>query len=48
MARNYVKVRSRNMSDKSSAYAELIGNNSEKDITKDVAQFDDIFRTFHK
>ena len=36
----------RNMSDKSSAYAALIGNISEKDRAKDVEQFDDILRTF--
>ena len=36
----------RNMSDKSSAYAALISNISEKDGAKDVEQFDDILRTF--
>ena len=36
----------RNMSDKSSAYAALISNISEKDRAKDVEQFDDILRTF--
>ena len=36
----------RNTSDKSSAYAALISNISEKDRAKDVEQFDDIFRTF--
>ena len=34
------------MSDKSSAYAALISNISEKDRAKDVEQFDDILRTF--
>ena len=36
----------RNMSDKSSAYAALVSNISEKDRAKDVEQFDDILRTF--
>ena len=36
----------RNMSDKSSSYAALISNISEKDRAKDVEQFDDILRTF--
>ena len=36
----------RNMSDKSSAYAALISNISEKDRAMDVEQFDDILRTF--
>ena len=36
----------RNMSDKSSAYAALSSNISEKDRAQDVEQFDDILRTF--
>ena len=36
----------RSMSDKSSAYAGLISNISEKDRAKEVEQFDDILRTF--
>ena len=36
----------RNMSDKSSTYAALMSNISEKDRAKDVEQFDDILRTF--
>ena len=36
----------RNTSDKSSAYAALISNITERDRAKDVEQFDDILRTF--
>ena len=36
----------RNMSVKSSSYAALISNISEKDRAQDVEQFDDILRTF--
>ena len=36
----------RNMSDKNSAYAELISHISEKDRAKDVEQSDDVLRTF--
>ena len=36
----------RNMSDKSSAYAALVSNISEKERAKAVEQFDDILRTF--
>ena len=36
----------RNTSDRSSAYAALISNISERDRAKDVEQFDDILRTF--
>ena len=36
----------RNMSDRSSAYAALISNITERDRAKDVEQFDDILRTF--
>ena len=34
----------RNTSDRSSAYAALISNISERDRAKEVEQFDDIFR----
>ena len=47
MARDRKEIRSdRNMSDKISAYAALVSNISERDISKDVEQFDDILRTF--
>ena len=36
----------KNMSGKNSAHAALISNNSARDKTKDVEQFDDILRTF--
>ena len=36
----------RNTSDRSSAYAALISNISERDSAKDVEQFDDILRNF--
>ena len=36
----------RNTSDRSSTYAALIGNISERDRAKDVEQFDDIFGNF--
>ena len=36
----------RNTSDRSSAYAALISNVTERDRAKDVEQFDDILRTF--
>ena len=36
----------RNTSDRSSAYAALISNITERDRAKDVEQFDDILRTF--
>ena len=36
----------RNTSDKSSAYAALVSNISERDRAKDVEQFDDVLRTF--
>ena len=36
----------RNTSDRSSAYAALISNISERDRAKDVEQFDDILRNF--
>ena len=38
----------RNTSDRSSAYAALISNITEKDRAKDVQQFDDVLRTFKK
>ena len=40
------KVRSEDVSDKTSAHAALISNNSERDRAKDMEQFDDILRTF--
>ena len=46
MALDVRRYDQRNTSDRSSAYAALISNITERDRAKDVEQFDDILRTF--